>query len=369
MYRVDFDQNVIEALKTETFSNLGFSERSHLQEWIAAYPEALGEKLLILQKEFSGFQGTNERLDLLALDQDGNLVIIENKLDDSGRDVVWQALKYASYCASLTSQEICQIYQSYLDQLNENRIARDQIATFLELEEGEDLVLNQGSSQRIMLIAAQFRKEVTSTVLWLMNFNLQIKCFKATPYQLEDQVLLNLEPIIPIPDALEYTIRMAEKTSQETKSAKKASQVDTLYHQFWTQLLQEMNDESHLFRSISPKKKSYISKSSGYKGLGWSFNLTNKSCRAQLYIEREDPVENQQIFEQLKQKKEMIENQVGSCLEWVPMEGAKACRIVSMVTTDLFDESSWAKTIESMVKTMSKLEKTFSPLLAEITNQ
>ena len=69
---------------------------------MAHEPSALGEELLIIQKEFDGFDDTRERLDLLALDKDGNLVIIENKLDDSGRDVVWQALKYASYCASLT---------------------------------------------------------------------------------------------------------------------------------------------------------------------------------------------------------------------------------------------------------------------------
>ena len=34
-------------------------------------PEALGEELLIIQKEFSGFSDTNERLDLLALDKQG----------------------------------------------------------------------------------------------------------------------------------------------------------------------------------------------------------------------------------------------------------------------------------------------------------
>lgn len=39
-----------------------------------------GEELLIIQKEFDGFDDTRERLDLLALDKDGNLVIIENKL-------------------------------------------------------------------------------------------------------------------------------------------------------------------------------------------------------------------------------------------------------------------------------------------------
>ncbi len=64
-------------------------------------PESLGEELLIIQKEFDGFDETRERLDLLALDKQGSLVVIENKLDDSGRDVVWQALKYASYCSSL----------------------------------------------------------------------------------------------------------------------------------------------------------------------------------------------------------------------------------------------------------------------------
>jgi len=47
----------------------------------------LGEELLIIQKEFSGFSDTNERLDLLTIDYKGNLVIIENKLDDSGKDV------------------------------------------------------------------------------------------------------------------------------------------------------------------------------------------------------------------------------------------------------------------------------------------
>jgi len=35
-------------------------------------------------------------LDLLAIDEEGSLVVIENKLDDSGKDVVWQGLKYAS---------------------------------------------------------------------------------------------------------------------------------------------------------------------------------------------------------------------------------------------------------------------------------
>ena len=115
MFKVNRKTNRMEKIPKESFSSLGFRERENLQEWIANYPSALGEDLLIIQKEFSGFPDTKERLDLLALDKKGNLVIIENKLDDTGRDVTWQALKYASYCSTLSKDDIKQIYQSFLE--------------------------------------------------------------------------------------------------------------------------------------------------------------------------------------------------------------------------------------------------------------
>ena len=114
MYQIDKTTNRIIRLQEKKFTDLKFSERSHLQEWLAHEPMALGEELLIVQKEFDGFDDTKERLDLLALDKDGNLVIIENKLDDSGRDVVWQALKYVSYCSTLKKEQIVEVFQNIL---------------------------------------------------------------------------------------------------------------------------------------------------------------------------------------------------------------------------------------------------------------
>ena len=81
------------------FADLGFQERRDIQEWIAKNPGILGDELLIIGKEFSGFDRTNERLDLLAVDADGKLVVIELKRDDSGSDVHWQAIKYAELSA------------------------------------------------------------------------------------------------------------------------------------------------------------------------------------------------------------------------------------------------------------------------------
>ena len=101
MYIINTETNRIEDIPEKSFSELGFKERENLQEWLANNPASLGEELLIIQKEFDGFNDTKERLDLLALDKQGNLVIIENKLDDTGKDVTWQLLKYASYCSSL----------------------------------------------------------------------------------------------------------------------------------------------------------------------------------------------------------------------------------------------------------------------------
>ncbi len=66
MFIVDKKVNRISPVKTITFKDLGFNEREHLQEWLVHKPDALGEELLIIQKEFHDFDNTNERLDLLA---------------------------------------------------------------------------------------------------------------------------------------------------------------------------------------------------------------------------------------------------------------------------------------------------------------
>lgn len=96
MFIVDKNKNEAFSLDRRTFRELGFKERKHLQEWICKNTEMLDEKLLIIQKAFSDFVDTNERLDLLSIDKNGDLVVIENKLDDSGKNVTWQALKYVS---------------------------------------------------------------------------------------------------------------------------------------------------------------------------------------------------------------------------------------------------------------------------------
>ena len=121
-----------------------------MQEWIANNPIILGEELLIIQKEFDGFNDTNERLDLLALDKNGNLVVIENKLDDSGRNVVWQSLKYAGYCSSLKKEDIKDIYSQYLSKIGSSDNAEESIVEFLNKADFSEVQLNQVLWGRLM---------------------------------------------------------------------------------------------------------------------------------------------------------------------------------------------------------------------------
>ena len=93
LFRIDPANRKSEAMTEVEFAQLGFQERRDIQEWVADNPGILGEDLLIIGKEFSGFDRTNARLDLLAVDQDGKLVVIELKRDDTGTDAHWQAIK------------------------------------------------------------------------------------------------------------------------------------------------------------------------------------------------------------------------------------------------------------------------------------
>ncbi len=67
LFRINSKNRESHKVKEVDFARMGLWERQDIQEWIAANPSILGDDLLIVGKEFSGFDGINERLDLLAV--------------------------------------------------------------------------------------------------------------------------------------------------------------------------------------------------------------------------------------------------------------------------------------------------------------
>ena len=366
MYKIDRESNQIQKIKQCSFSELGFKERDHLQEWIAKEPSVLGEELLIIQKEFSGFSDTQERLDLLALDKDGSLVIIENKLDDSGRDVTWQALKYASYCSSLSKENIRKIYQEYLDQHSSGTKAEESLSDFFDGADYEGLTLNKGITQRIILIAAKFRKEVTSTVLWLMNFKVRLQCFRATPYSMGDQLFLNVEQIIPTPDAEDYMIGMAEKAQEDISSQTESNQLQIIRKEFWSKLIPVMNTKSSLYQNINTSAYHWIGAGSGVRGLGFNFVVTKTYGSAELYIDRGNKEENKFIYDELLKNKDQIEKGFGGSLEWERLDTKRASRIKAGNSGNVTDKEQWNEMIVFMTDNMNKLAQALKEPIKDV---
>lgn len=367
MYIIDKNTNRISKLDEKSFSELGFRERDHLQEWLANNPEALGEEILIIQKEFDGFNDTNERLDLLALDKQGNLIIIENKLDDTGKDVTWQVLKYASYCSTLKKEQIRKIYQDFLDKQGNGENAEENLVEFFNANDFAEISVNSGQTQRMILVAGRFRKEVTSTVLWLMNYKLRIQCFKATPYQLENQLFLNIEQIIPMKDAEEYIISMADKTQEDINTQEELKSRHLLRLEFWKQLLKEINLKTNNFQNISPSKDPWIGVGAGYSGSAFNFVISNYYARVELYFSRPIKEENKYIYNALFEKQTEYETKFGNTLIWEELPDKKASRIkYELSNVDYFNKEDWSQMINFMVDAMVNLEKTFREPISKI---
>lgn len=368
MYLIDKKNNKIEKINQVTFSELGFKEREHLQEWLAGNPESLGEELLIIQKEFSGFYDTNERLDLLALDKKGNAIIIENKLDDTGRDVTWQALKYASYCSTLTKEQIRSIYQQYLDKQGNGEEATNKLSEFFHNVEYEELTINQRQSQRIILVAGSFRKEVTSTVLWLLNFKIKMQCFKATPFALGDQLFLTLEQIIPTKDAEDYTISMVDKTQEDLSTQEELKVRHHLRLEYWNKLLPKIKGETSIFQNSSPSKDHWLSSGgTGISGLSYSFVITKSYVSVELGISKSSQTENKRVFDELKQYEKEITESFGNELSWERLDNKKMSRVTYYLEgVNIFEKDDWDKMMDFQVTNMIKLESSMREPLKKV---
>ncbi len=365
MFKFDRSENRLVALEEPTFAELDVRERDHLQEWLARTPNALGEELLIIQKEFDGFDGTRERLDLLALDQEGRLVVIENKLD-SGRDVVWQALKYVAYCSSLKKTEIVEIYQRYLDRWSDSANAVTMLCEFFGEEDLDDVVLNAGNEQRLVLVATNFRKEVTTPVLWLLGHGVRAQCFRVVPYRFGEEVLIDVHQIIPTPEAADYMIDVAVKESEEkwVQGTKRRQQA------FWKAALEELHTrKASRFQNIRPSTNHWLTCATGVSGCTYQLIFLKKEVRVDLYFQRPKKKDNEWIFDQLEQDKQALEEQFNDNLQWHRKEKDKSCKISYSRSFDGYNREKWPDMIRWLCDHFIKFEDTFSKPLEHLNRK
>ena len=358
MYILDKDSNQLINAERTTFKEQKLKERQHLQEWIDKNPEVLGEELLVIQKEFDGFSDTHERLDLLALDKGGKLVVIENKLDDSGRDVTWQAIKYASYCSSMTQEEIVSVFAKYLNGTEEN--AKEKILSFFDKEDMEDIDLNPENSQRIIFVAANFRKEVTSSALWLRNFGIDICCIKVSPYMYNGKVMVEFDQIIPIKEAEEYTIKIAEKKKVESQKAENKKRSENGRLEFWQQFVEYNKQKNGPYAASTPNSDSWMGKGGvGIGGASVNIIISRMACRTEIYVNTGVRETNKRIYDFFYSYKDTIEAELGA-MKWERLDDKVTCRISQSKDLSYLQEEQWQEMFGLFISNTEKYIATFS---------
>jgi hypothetical protein len=149
-------------------------------------PEVFGEELLPIGHQIQTKQG--KRVDILAVDQLGNSVIIELKKDAGRLGVETQALQYLAefsiYKGKKFITQFSQIYRSFMNEFGNlplNKISlEEEILGFTGHQTTEQI--NQNS--RIILIARGFDPVLFSMGKWFADNGVPFRCLEYVPFEI-----------------------------------------------------------------------------------------------------------------------------------------------------------------------------------------
>ena len=212
LYRID--DKALEAVPATTFHEQGLQERRDLQQLIINQPSALGSDFFIVAEEFENWSDSARRIDLLAIDDDGTLAVIELKRDENPGPMELQALRYAAMVANITFEQLVEAHQAFGDRQGLDGDASSRIDEFLSEKEvnRDDL---QTAKPRIILVAPDFPTELATSVLWLNDAGLDIRCVRLLLYRAGDELFVDTGQVIPLPEADDYLVRVREREKAE----------------------------------------------------------------------------------------------------------------------------------------------------------
>jgi hypothetical protein len=202
------------AVPSSTFAEEKVLERADLQRLLRARIDAIADDVMIVSEEFGAFADAKRRIDLLGVDREGHLVVFELKRTVDGGHLELQALRYAAMISTMTFDDLVGHYEHYLAIVEPDAVDEAQARLVKWFDDGDSMVISR--HVRIVLVSAGFDREITTTVLWLRDlYGLDIRCVRLTPYRVGDRLLLDVQQVIPLPEASELTIQLQRKATQE----------------------------------------------------------------------------------------------------------------------------------------------------------
>ena len=226
--------------------------------------------------------------DILAEDQDGNKVIIENQLEPSNHDHLGKLITYAS---GLQAKTIIWIVEEVRDE-------HKQAIDWLNLHTDADTSFF-----------------VIKMELWKIGDSLAAPKFQ----------------IVSKPN--DWTRAVKTSTGGGQPSDTKLLQL-----QFWSRFREFVGSTETSLRLQSPRPQQWynLAVGSSMAHVAVTVNTQDKTLGCELYIKRE-----KRLFFALAANKEAIERECGEALEWMELPGKKASRIKVSRDADIDNEGDW----------------------------
>ena len=287
----------------EIWKHESYDFTTWLEENIDTLESVIGFDLATAEREH---RTENFSVDIVAEDDSGSIIVIENQLEKSNHDHLGKLITY------LTAVEAsCAIW-----------------------------IVSEPRSEHVKAIA--WLNESTSTDFYLI---------KLEAISIGDSLPAPLFTIIVGPSEEAREIGQTKKELKESHILRK---------KFWTNLLDYANKKTNIHSSITPGKYSWIGTGAGKSGLSYNYVIHKNDAKVELYIDRgkESHEENIAVFEELHNQKQTIEEIFGSSLSWEKLENKRACRIAKYIETGGYsDDEKWDDIIEALVEMMINLEK------------
>lgn len=212
------------AIKPTNFVTESIFERDDLQQAFKNNINIIAPNCLVIAEEFADWQGSRKRIDLLAIDKQANLVVIELKRTDTGDHMELQALRYASMISTMTFEDTIEVFHKYKRQNGYSSYSLEEVQ--YDIEEFVDIDIDESGfaeDVKTILVSQDFSAELTTSVLWLNARDLDITCIKIQPYNDNGKILIDVQQIIPLPEAEDYQIKVKRKLEEKREIRKESS--------------------------------------------------------------------------------------------------------------------------------------------------
>ena len=215
--RVKKGEQIAHAVEPVGFKEAGIREVQDLEAWIVAKPEILGEPLLVLDDEYRDFEGAKDRLDVLCIDQPGNVVVVELKRTESAGHADLQAVRYAAMVQPIMLDRAAEILSRARQRKGEDlspEAAKRKILEFMgEAEAEEDPQLS--TEPRIVIASPGFAEQILTTADYLTKHGISVTCVSLSAYSLGDGHFV----LVP---RTEYPVRQLQNFQRELRVKEEA---------------------------------------------------------------------------------------------------------------------------------------------------